>query len=94
MNKQEHILSIVGEECAEISQRCSKAMRFGMKEIQKDQPLTNSERIVEEFNDLIAVMEMLYDKPIIEIIIPELIDAKKSKVEKYLSYSQGLGTLT
>lgn len=90
MNRHEHLLTILAEECAEVAQRASKALRFGMEEIQKDQPLTNAQRITQEFTDLVAVYGML-DLP---APLPCDIVAKQERVEKYLKYSHEQGTLT
>jgi len=87
MNREEHILTIIGEECSEVQQRCSKALRFGMDEKQHDQELTNSERILQEFNDLVAVMEMQFG-PISMLVDRTAIDAKKTRVTRYLEYSK------
>lgn len=78
MNHLEHLLSIVGEECNEVGQRCSKAARFGMDEIQPGQSLTNSERILQEFNDLVGAMELLYSKPVQELLNQDQIAQKKA----------------
>jgi hypothetical protein len=61
MTKTENLLTILAEECAETAQRVSKAIRFTLDEIQPNQEedLTNAERIVYEFNDIVAVMEVL-----------------------------------
>jgi hypothetical protein len=93
MTRQEHLLTIVGEECTEVHQRCSKALRFGMNEVQIDQPLSNKQRILQEFNDLVASMEMLFEQPIEELISKDEVSAKKKKVEKYLNYSVECGTV-
>jgi len=34
MNRMEHLLAVLAEECAEVAQRCSKAQRFGMHQKQ------------------------------------------------------------
>lgn len=95
MNKQEHLLTILGEECNEIAQRVTKALRFGITETEPGQDLNNAERIIYEFNDLIAVMEILCEKNILpfEIYHRAVIDIKKQNVEKYLDYSKQVGTL-
>lgn len=93
MTNKEHLLTIVAEECAEVHQRCSKALRFGMNEVQVDQPLNNSQRILQEFNDLIAAMELLYGCPVAELIDEVQVTDKKRKVEKYLRYAAECGTL-
>lgn len=82
------------EECNEIAQRASKALRFGVDEIQPEQGLTNAERLIYEFNDLVAVMEMLHT----EGHIPNIYDMqamrlKKAKVDKFLTYSEECGTI-
>ena len=97
MTRTEHLLTIAGEECAEVAQRTSKAARFGLKEIQPGQPLDNAERIVQEFTDLVAVLSML---GIVEVddcnvyVNPVAIWDKRVKVEKYLELSREQGTLS
>jgi hypothetical protein len=95
MNRQEHLLTILGEECSELHQEVCKALRFGMYE-QRDLPTSNAERLLKEFNDLIAMSEMVndfYQDTILHMDF-NLIRAKKEKVEKYLLYSKECGTLT
>lgn len=93
MNKKEYLLTAVGEECSEVHQRCSKALRFGMSEVQPEQALTNEIRILREFNDLLATMEMLFECSVGELIDREQIREKKLKVEKFMNYSMECGTL-
>jgi NTP pyrophosphatase (non-canonical NTP hydrolase) len=93
MNRLEHLLSILGEECAEVAQRTSKAARFGMDEVQPGQALTNEERIWQELNDLVAVAAMIQDMRGKGGMSMEAMRAKTIKVEKYLLYSQQCGTL-
>ncbi len=95
MNLQEHLLTILIEECNEVAQRATKALRFGLEEVQPDQPLTNAERIVYEYNDLLTVISMLTEKGFISNVIhAEMMIAKKEKIIKYLEYSKSIGTLT
>jgi hypothetical protein len=97
MTRTEHLLWILAEECAEVAQRASKAARFGVGEIQPGQPLTNGQRIEYELHDLIAVTEMLLN----EGVLPPAqaserclqVIAKKTKIEKFLRYSEECGTL-
>lgn len=93
MNKNEHLLTILSEECNEVAQRVSKALRFGLEEIQSEQLLTNAERITIELEDLFALMEMCRDANLIPGLQSKRIHAKKAKVNKYLSYSLECGTL-
>ena len=98
MTREEHLHTIAAEECAELAQRFSKANRFGDHEIQPGQELSNRQRILYEFADLVGVMEMLGFFPFglrtgpNDALRPE-IDAKKAKVEKFLAYSAECGTL-
>lgn len=94
MTRNELLLTILGEECAEVHQRCAKALRFGMDEIQIGQPYTNGGRILQELDDLIAVAEMVFKCPIQNILSRPAIEAKKVKVEKYLIYSGQCGKLS
>lgn len=100
MKEKEHLLTILMEECNETSQRASKAIRFGLKEIQQDQSLNNSQRLIYEFNDIIAIMEILQEKGYLSEemesdnpINREMIDEKKEKVKKYIDYSKKCKTI-
>ena len=94
MNRREHLLTIFGEECNEIAQRVSKALRFSLSEVQPGQELTNEQRVEQEFHDLIAVADMLICEGVkVTLPRPDVIAAKKAKVEKFLLLSAANGTL-
>ena len=94
MKREEQLLIILMEECAELAQRASKALRFGLDEIEPGQELSNSERLDLEFNDLVSVAAMLRnEKQVFKKYNWDLRDAKVQKVEKYLDYSRQLGIL-
>lgn len=93
MNTPEYLLSVVEEECNEIAQRATKAQRFGLAEIQPGQELTNKERLIQEFNDLLGTLELLFGRPFIHCVRPSMIEAKKAKVQKFMEYSRELGML-
>lgn len=92
MNRLEHLLWVLAEECAEVAQRASKAARFGMDEVQPGQELTNEERLWQEMNDLCATGEMLITLRGQGGLNRSAVDAKKAKVEKFLLYSAECGT--
>lgn len=94
MNRNEHLLMILAEECAEVAQRVSKALRFGLDEVQPGQDLTNEQRIWNEMNDLAGVSEMLIAARGSGGLCRDAVDAKKAKVERFLVYSAECGTLT
>lgn len=92
MNRTEHLLWVLAEECAEVAQRASKAARFGLDEVQPGQELTNEERLWQEMCDLCAVGEMLITLRGQGGLNRVAVDAKKEKVEKFLLYSAECGT--
>lgn len=86
----------MGEECDEVGQRCSKANRFTLAEVQPGQPFTNAERIVAEAKDVITLLVMLRREGIIPDFMPSQreMDEKVARVEKYLEHSRSVGALT
>lgn len=106
MTRHEHLMTIAMEECAEVAQRISKAQRFGMGQVQQDaddhpeqnpERLTNRERIIAEFGDLVAALEML-DLLVVSTtgavyVNVNAVRAKQTKVEHYFQRSIANGTL-
>lgn len=95
MNRVEHLLWILAEECAEVAQRVSKAARFTLCEVQPDQQFTNAERIMHEYCDLLATLQMLEDEGALRLPADanERIEIKRLKVAQFLLLSAELGTL-
>lgn len=96
MTREEHLITILAEECAEVAQRCSKANRFGLSEIQGGQALDNSERICEEARDLVTLLTMCRAEGLIDDFMPTREEhlAKVERVESTIRYAQELGTLS
>lgn len=96
MTRVEHLLVHLGEEASEITKDVSKALRFGPEEVYEHIGMSNAERIVNEINDLWAIVELLQHEDLfpVQILNRDRIRAKKEKVEKYLEYSKSLGRLT
>lgn len=94
MNRTEHLLIILSEECSEVSHRISKALRFGLNEIEPGQSFNNSERINQELCDLLGVVDMITREKHIDPIMLADVNKKRDRVEKYLKYSREQGTLT
>lgn len=91
MTFKEYLLVILIEECDETSQRATKALRFGFDEVQKNQEFTNAQRITYEFNDILAVMELLKENDLLDVIVDkDAIALKKAKIMKYYEYSKSL----
>jgi NTP pyrophosphatase (non-canonical NTP hydrolase) len=93
VNRLEHLMTILSEECGEVVQATTKAMRFGLDE-GRDIQVTNAERMRAEVNDLIAMIEMLEMEGIDLSPDYQARADKKAKVEKYLLYSAECGTLS
>jgi hypothetical protein len=92
MNCSEHLLTCLAEECSEIAQEVAKALRFGLDDKKSGQDLTNAQRIAQEFNDLLAVYDMLRH----EGLLPSPSTAfapKQMKVENFMQYAKARGTL-
>jgi NTP pyrophosphatase (non-canonical NTP hydrolase) len=94
VTRTEHLLVILAEECAEVAQRTSKALRFGLDEVQPGQTETNAQRISGELADVFAAVDMLINEGV--IAYPDIARtlAKQKKVEEFLRYSAECGTLT
>ena len=88
MNKTENILTTALEECAEIQQAISKAMRFGMNAHHPMKPdHTNAHDILTEYYQLQAVMELLQKDGILPILPENEITAiKQHKLEAMRQY--------
>lgn len=89
MTRTQYLLSKVAEECVEVAQRAIKAQLFGLREVQEGQDKDNARRLVDEFSDLVAVVDMLWES--LPPQVPGSISAKKMKVEKFMAYSRTLG---
>jgi hypothetical protein len=95
-NEIQYLLDCAIEECAEIIQRITKAKRFTLEEIQPgtDHGLNNAERIVQEYADLVAVMERLEGLGALSLKnVNRYISAKNERLEHYMKYSEERGTL-
>ncbi len=98
LNREQYLLIKLGEECNEVAQRVTKALTFSLAETQNGQPYDNAERIIQEFNDLLGVMDLLMEEGYFgihedKIFDPSAIGNKILKLEKYMEYSVKCGTL-
>lgn len=103
MNITEHLLACLAEECGEVAKECMKSLRFGLDDQVTLDPSgprgtegpTNREKIVEELNDLMAVVKQL----VAQGIIPEdwqdarREERKQERVFRYMQYAHRVGAL-
>lgn len=83
LNKQDEILLIMQEECAEVIQAISKVKRFGLE--------NNIEQLNQEIADLLCMIELAYRHNIIdnnEERVKNRIAVKEERLKKYSSIYQ------
>jgi len=95
MNESEHLLVCLAEECAEIQQAVSKALRFGLRDGYPETGRTNAQDIRKEMVDLISVWELIEEKKIINHTQNNERDIKKKKerVIQYMNYAKSTGAV-
>lgn len=96
MNKIEHLLACLTEECAEVQKATAKALRFGVNDVHPSTNQTNSSEIYEEIIHVVAIAEMLAEKGVIPADFAkrtDLIQSKKGKVRKWMEHAIENGTL-
>ncbi len=89
--EEQYLLTVLMEEAAEIAQAASKSIRFGFDSFHKEGDDDNKTQLLKEFNDLVAVMEMIF--PDDYLINEEQIENKKDKVKHFIQVSKNLGRL-
>jgi NTP pyrophosphatase (non-canonical NTP hydrolase) len=80
--RQEEIMLICQEECAEVAQAISKVFRFGVDG--EHLGATNRERLEEELGDLLCMIEMMTEEQIIDAgAVSRAAQAKRAKLAKW-----------
>lgn len=93
MNKKEYLLTCLIEECSEVQKEATKALRFGLDDNWKERG-KQSDRIVHEFCDLLAIYDMLVEEGLLDdVTTEEMIQMKKERVHKFMGYAKERGTL-
>ena len=85
MDKEQEILLIAQEECAEVIQAISKCFRFGTDNVKPGKPKTNREHLEEELGDLIAMMNIMCENNMVNYANIE--EAARQKVQKLKQWS-------
>lgn len=90
-----HLVAVVAEEAGELTQVCGKILRFGLRDLHpKTDNVPNIMLLHKEFNELIAVMEMLdvmgvfSEHKCATLYDPHIVDDKKRRVEKWMAYAE------
>ena len=88
MTKNEYLLICLVEECGEVVQAATKALRFGLEDINPCTGETNKSAIQKELNDIAAIVTMLRRDNIIDDNFTKSPTEKIKKVEKWMQYSK------
>ena len=99
MNKKEYLSLVTMEECAELQQALSKSLRFGFDDHHPEKHnQSNEQQVLEEYYQLVAMMEELQRKNIINLLSEEEIkNIKRTKIKKvyqYMEYSANKNCLS
>ena len=80
--RQEEIMLICQEECAEVVQAISKVFRFGIDG--EHLGSTNRGRLEEEIGDLLCMIEMMTEESIIDAgVVARAAQSKRAKLAKW-----------
>lgn len=95
MNLEQYLLIKLIEEAAEIQQRATKMLRFGINEIQPGQEKENVERLFDELIDFTIVVDKLSRHPSFVLDVKDNFSdsraKKEARFEEYLNYSKKMG---
>lgn len=95
MNRSEHLLTCLSEECVEVAKEVSKALRFSLDEQYVSSDYTNRERVVKELKDVLCLIEICRAEgiiPAVHVTENEVAD-KLTKIERYMEISRAYGAL-
>ena len=96
MRYDEYLLSCLSEEAGEIIQDIGKCHRFGTMDFNPQTGIQNSQALVTELVQLIAVAEMLVEEGVIPPFenLDWVKSEKKEKVRHWMEHSRNVGQLT
>lgn len=79
---QREVAEVLIEECAEVTQRATKLLRFGVEEVQPGQPHSNAYRLGLEVGDLLESVDMATRAGLIP---PEAVEAGRASKRRQLA---------
>ncbi len=87
---QRELLEVIAEECAEVIQRVTKALRFGLEEVQPGQPWTNDYRIGLEVGDLYETIRQAQEIGLVPRgAVASGMEAKGRQLRRFLQKRRG-----
>lgn len=82
---QRELLEVIAEECAEVIQRVTKALRFGLDEVQPGQPWTNNYRIGLEVGDIYETIRQAQEIGLVPHgAVASGMEAKEGQLRRFL----------
>ena len=89
--QEREVLECLIEECAEVQQRATKILRFGLRETQQEYDYNNSQRLSFEVGDLIEVIDLALKTDLLNQVYIDLgRKRKRDQLRKYLQTFVGL----
>lgn len=88
MNREEYLLDCLSEECSELAQVASKSIRFGLdnKVPNSEEEKTNTDDLITEYLQIIAVIEMLQENGSIPKIDYRKADKIKTRKKEKVNF--------
>ncbi len=98
MTKNENLLVTLSEECAEVQQAVSKALRFGLDKCNPLTPeISNEMDIMIECYQLVTVMEMLIEAGVLHELdrtdVSAIKKGKRDNVKRFQDISRDCGRI-
>lgn len=85
--RERELLTILMEECAEVTKRASKALRFGLDEIEPGKTMTNAHRLGHEMGDLLHMIRTLQEEGVVTArSITEGVASKKLQLARFMQF--------
>ena len=70
------------EECAEVQQRATKLLRFGLEEVQPGQLFSNALRLSSEIGDLMEVIDLAINAG---LVLPKAVETGRKNKRRQLT---------
>ena len=98
MNQTEYMLNKLSQECIEVAKEISKALEFGLEDWNPDilPYRSNKLKIESELNDLIGVLDIIFEKKILDkkpIYSILNRNKKRMKIIKWMKHARKVGAL-
>jgi hypothetical protein len=94
MNRLEHILVTLMEECSELQKVTAKALRFGLHDKENRVSDTNLKKMIYEYSDIVGTVKKLNQEGVNIRYDKAMTQAKMKRIEEFLVYAEQVKTLS